>query len=54
MPTSAEQRADYYRAKAAECEQKAEEARDLEVKCAFSELARQWKSLAEQAERSDW
>jgi hypothetical protein len=46
-------RADHYQAKAAECEQKAKEAREPEVKRDFAELARQWCSLANQAERQD-
>jgi hypothetical protein len=44
-------RVDQYQAKAAECEQKAKEAREPKVKRDFAELARQWCSLAEQAER---
>jgi hypothetical protein len=51
MRTVGKNRVDWYRAKAAECEQKAEEARDLEVKCSFAEMAHQWKYLAAQAER---
>jgi hypothetical protein len=44
-------KADHYQAKAAECEQKAKQAHEPEVKRDFAELARQWCSLAEQAER---
>jgi hypothetical protein len=44
-------RADHHQAKAAECEQKAKEAHEPEVKRDFAQLARQWCSLAEQAEQ---
>jgi hypothetical protein len=49
MPPS---RADYYRTKANECEQKAKKARDPVVKRDFFELARQWREVAEQVERA--
>jgi hypothetical protein len=42
--------ANRYRAKAAECEQKAKEATDPEVNRDYAELARQWRELAEQIE----
>ena len=42
--------ANRYRAKAAECEQKAQEATDPEVKRNYAKLARQWRELAEQVE----
>jgi hypothetical protein len=42
---------DHYRAKAAECEQRATSARDPEVKRGFAKMARQWLELAEQAEQ---
>ena len=44
-------RVDQYQAKAAECEQKAKEAREPKVKRDFAELARQWCLLAEQADK---
>jgi hypothetical protein len=47
MPSRAEQ----YRTKAAECELRATEARDFDVKQQFRELARQWRTLAERTER---
>lgn len=40
-----------YRAKADECEQQARGARDPEVKAQLQLLARQWRELADQAER---
>ena len=46
-------RPDHYRAKAGECEQSAEKARDPTVKREFAALARQWQALAEQAERQE-
>jgi hypothetical protein len=39
---------DYYRAKAAECEQRSKNALDPDVQREFAELARQWWALAEQ------
>jgi hypothetical protein len=47
-------KSDDYRARAVECELKAEEARDLEVRRQLIDLARQWRLLAEQAERHGW
>lgn len=47
-------KADDYRAKAAECERKASEAHDTEVKRDLVEAARYWRDLAEQAERHGW
>jgi len=46
-------RPDHYRAKAGECEQSAEKARDPTVKREFAALARQWQALAEQAEQAE-
>lgn len=45
-------RADYFREKAKEAEQKAEEAKDSDVKERFLELARQWRTMADQSERN--
>lgn len=47
MPSRAEQ----YRARAAECELRAKEARYPDAKHDFEELALQWLALAEQMER---
>jgi hypothetical protein len=44
-------KAEEYRANAAECDKRAAVARDREVKAQFEELARQWRMMAEQAER---
>jgi hypothetical protein len=49
----ARRRPDHYRAKAGECEQSAEKARDPTAKREFAALARQWQALAEQAERQE-
>jgi|ERR1700674_2374927 len=43
-----------YQARAAECEVRAGEARDPEVKRQLVDLARQWRLMAEQAERQEW
>jgi hypothetical protein len=40
-----------YRAKAAECDQRAASIRDTEVKAHYQELARQWREMANQIER---
>jgi hypothetical protein len=40
-----------YRARADECEEQAQAARDPEVKAQLQLLARQWRELADQAER---
>lgn len=40
-----------YRARADECEEQARTARDPEVKAQLHLLARQWRELADQAER---
>jgi hypothetical protein len=45
-------RADEYRAKAQECEQRAEQTLDSWAKGQFRDCADHWKSLAKQAERS--
>jgi hypothetical protein len=44
---------DHYRAKAAECGQMANNARDLDVQREFANLASQWAHLAEQAEQAE-
>ncbi len=44
-------RAEEYRERAKECEQKAAETRDPEAKEGFSRLARLWAELAEQTEQ---
>jgi hypothetical protein len=47
-------RADYFREKAAECEQKARATRDLEAERMFLEATRMWREMAAQAERQGW
>ena len=47
-------RADVYRQRAAEADQKAQEARAVEAKNAYEELARFWRMMAERAERSSY
>ena len=44
-------KAEEYRAKAAECEQRAASIRDAEIKAHYHELARQWGEMANQIER---
>jgi hypothetical protein len=44
-------RAEAFRAKAAECDKKADEAKDAEAKRLFREAAGDWLSMAIQAER---
>ncbi len=47
-------KADYYRARAAECEEKVEAAMDIHAKEMFKEVARHWREMAAQAERHGW
>ena len=47
-------RAEQYRAKAVECEERSQEVTVREAKEAFAEAARQWRMMAEQAERQGW
>jgi hypothetical protein len=54
MHTLASSRAEWYRAKAAECEQRAEEMHDEDAKLDFIKLARDWTYLAKQVERQEW
>jgi len=44
--------AEEYRAKAAECDQRAESSRDPDIKDALKDLARQWRELAAHADRT--
>jgi hypothetical protein len=44
-------RSDDYRARAAECQERAKVARDPEVRRQFEELAHQWAEMAVQDER---
>ena len=46
-------KAEEYRAKEEECEQRAASVRDADVKAHYQELGRQWRELAKQAERMD-
>jgi hypothetical protein len=46
-------RADEYRAKAVECQERAALAHDAEAKRIFEELARGWRQLAERAAKMD-
>jgi hypothetical protein len=47
-------KAEQYRARAVECEERADETRTREAKEAFAEAARQWLIMAKQAERHGW
>ena len=44
-------KADEYRAKAAECDQRAAATPDVDIKQQFEDLARQWREMAKQTER---
>jgi hypothetical protein len=44
-------RADTYRANAAECVRQAASTRDPDIKAQFPDLARQWREMAELADR---
>jgi hypothetical protein len=44
-------KADEYRLKATECDQRAAGAADADIKEQFEDLARQWRVMAKQAER---
>ena len=48
------QKVEHLRREAAECERKAEQARDVEAKRLFQEAAKHWRELAEIAERHGW
>jgi len=50
MPT----RAEYFRARAAECEEKAKAAKDPEAKRMLLEAAKHWREMADQSERLRW
>jgi hypothetical protein len=43
-----------FRAKADECEKKAEQPKDAEAKRVLREAAHEWRMLAAQAERREW
>jgi hypothetical protein len=43
-----------FRAKADECEKKAEQAKDVEAKQLLMDAAQNWRSMAAQAERHGW
>jgi len=47
-------KAEEYRAKAAQCEKMAERHKDTQFREQYLELARQWRAMAEQAERQSW
>src|ERR1700683_1334086 len=47
-------RADEHRLRAAQCQERAKEARDPEVRSKFKELARQWLEMANQVDRQKW
>jgi hypothetical protein len=47
-------KADEFRARAAECDEKADQAKDVEAKRMFREAAANWRSMAAQAERHEW
>jgi hypothetical protein len=46
--------ADEFRARAVECDEKADQAKDVEAKRMFHEAAENWRSMAVQAERHEW
>jgi hypothetical protein len=47
-------RAEHYRARAIAADKRAQEAHDPEIKQTFRDIARQWREMAEQAERQGW
>jgi hypothetical protein len=47
-------KADEFRARAAECDEKADQAKDTEAKRMLREAAENWRSMAAQAERHEW
>ena len=47
-------RAEAFRAKAAECDNLADQAKDPEAKRMFGEAANHWRTMAEQAQRHGW
>jgi hypothetical protein len=47
-------RAEAFRAKAAECDKLADQAKDVEAKRMFGEAANHWRTMAEQAQRHGW
>jgi hypothetical protein len=47
-------RAEEYRRKAAEAEEMAKTVRDYEASRAYLDIARQWREMADYAERSRW
>jgi hypothetical protein len=47
-------KAEEYRAKAAECQKKADEATDVEAKRLLQEAAYEWSNMAAQAQRHGW
>jgi hypothetical protein len=46
--------AEQYRARATEADKRAEEAHDPDLKQTFRDIARQWREMADQAERQGW
>jgi len=47
-------KAEEYRHRAEEAEQRAKQARDLNAKRTYEDVARRWRIMAEQAERNSW
>jgi hypothetical protein len=47
-------KADEFRAKAVECDEKADQAKDAEAKRLLRETAETWRSMAAQADRHKW
>ena len=47
-------KAEYYRARAMECERRAEEMRNPDVAREFRSAAAMWQEMAKQAERQGW
>ena len=50
MPT----RAEYFRVRAAECDERAAAAKDIEAKRMLLEAAKNWREIADQNERLGW
>lgn len=47
------QKADDYRRRAKEAEEKAKQVKDLEAKKAYADIANHWRIMAEQADRQE-
>jgi hypothetical protein len=47
-------RQEEFRFRQAECEERAKQSRDPEVRRQYEDLARQWREMADRAERPSW